>query len=113
MSQCLWGPNPLSAREVLNLVDHLSPDGSVGRAVSEHKAAGWGFQEELLAVLAELIDKGNRDFFSAYSEKGTPQPAPIYIARPVQKKKRVATKEDMRRMFGGAPIIKTKRKKKT
>lgn len=44
----------------------------------------WTYTEELLATASELIDLGNRMFYSANSKKGARVPKPIEIKRPWQ-----------------------------
>lgn len=67
-------------------------------------APGWGTAEELLAVIAEVIDAGNRTFLLAHSKRGTPQPRPIQITRPahLRPERRPATSDELREMFGTA-----------
>lgn len=50
----------------------------------------WSYPEELLAALIELVDYGNRLFFSANVKKGTRVPKPVQIIRPWQRKDHVA-----------------------
>lgn len=75
--------------------------------------AGWGPTQELLATIAELVDAGNRLFFSANSKKGTRLPRPIRIPRPSERRrrrKRNATGEELARMVGrvGGAVVASK-----
>lgn len=80
----------------------LPRDCAVGRSVSEELRAGWDSNEELLALNAELLDALNRNFLAANGVKRGQLPQPIKIRRPVQKPKRQATKDDLKRIFKGA-----------
>lgn len=71
----------MGARRVLALTRGLPPDSALARSINP-EAAAWGNTEELLAVLAELIDHGNRLLFSVNRGKGTRIPEPIKIRRP-------------------------------
>lgn len=77
-------------------------DGALGLALKFPNAIGWGNQEELLATLIEVVDAGNRLFHKAHSKKGATQPKPIKVPRPADptRKKRKATSEDLKAMFG-------------
>lgn len=72
---------------------------------------GWNAQAELLAVIAELIDQGNRLTFGAHFKGRAPKP--IQIRRPGD---RDLTKPDPQALKGfmaqrGIPIVRGKRKK--
>lgn len=43
---------------------------------------GWGYTEELLALVAQLIDQGNRLFYDRHRRKGAKAAEPIRIPRP-------------------------------
>jgi len=63
------------------LIEGLPPRGAVHRAV-DPDGWSWSTLEELVAIVAEVVDSGNRLFFSANSGKGAKIPSPIRIARP-------------------------------
>lgn len=81
LTDALWGPAPLSARRLSALVKGLPPGSAVGRELS----AGWGVTEELLATLIEVVDRGDRWFYSAHSPPGARMPEPLVIPRPGQR----------------------------
>ena len=71
---------------------------------------GWTSTEELIALVCELLDTGNRAFVAAHSKRGTPQPKPLQIIRPTRRrpdpsKPRQATKAEMAAFFGGAVVV--------
>lgn len=68
---------------------------------------GWGYKEELLAAIAELVDVGNRYFFNAHKRKGVRSPEPVRIKRPglSRRPRRRATRDDIKRIFTGGTII--------
>ena len=70
-------------RRLLALVQGLPPGGALDRAANpDTLGVGWGNQEELLAVIAELVDQGNRDFAVANARPGAGKRQPITIDRP-------------------------------
>lgn len=71
------------------------------------KRESWTNTDELLAMLIEVVDRGDRWFFQANSEKGTELPEPIVITRPGKngsdpEEPRQATAAEMKAFFGGA-----------
>lgn len=67
----------------------------------------WDTTAQLLALVAELIDLGNRNFVAVHSKKGSQIPDPIQIDRPgpngaSSNGKRKATAAEMKAFFGGA-----------
>jgi hypothetical protein len=74
----------------------------------------WSTTDELLATLIEVVDRGDRWFFMAHTEKDTTPPDPIVIPRPGQASNgeavdsdpedsnRPATAAEMKAFFGGA-----------
>lgn len=101
----LWGPEPVSYRRLSVLVRGIPAESALGFSTGGYRP-GWGATEELLALVAEVIDHGNRLFFKAHSKRGAQQPKPLKITRPADpleepKKRRPATSEDLREMFGG------------
>lgn len=104
----LWGPEPVTYRRLAVLVRGIPAESALGFATGGYRP-GWGATEELLAVLAELVDLGNRTFFRVNSKRGAQQPRPIEIPRPPDpneepKKRRPATSEDLKALFGGAAV---------
>lgn len=57
--------------------------------------------EQLLGLLIELEDRYHRWWFQANTKKGTRPPEAIQIRSP-QRKRRRATSEDLKEMFGSA-----------
>jgi hypothetical protein len=85
------------------LVKGLPPTSASARALDEGLRVGWGFTEELLATAIEVIDLGNRNFLQANGVKRHSLPKPIFIDRPLRpRKRRKATSDDLKRVFGGA-----------
>lgn len=106
LSAILWGPEPVTYRRLAVLVRGIPWESALGFSTGNYRP-GWGPTEELLAVLAELVDAGNRLFFRVHAKRGASQPKPIEITRPpdpneVPKQRRPATSEDLRAIFGGA-----------
>lgn len=81
--------------------------GAVGRARGAFEAENWQHAEELLAVVAELVQENTRAIIIANSRKGAPKPKEFRVPRPYDNKpkanrpKRAATSEDLAVMFGG------------
>lgn len=100
----LWGPRPLGARKLEALIGQLPENSATARALSPN--AGWTQDTELLATIAELIDGNTLLHYNINKRKGQKSPAPIRIPRPWDKrrKKRRATPEETKRLFGGAVI---------
>jgi hypothetical protein len=92
----------MTVRRFQSLLAGLPPDSSVIRSFEpERLGVGWGFQEELLASLAELVDQTNRLIFATNAKKGTRIPDPIFIPRPGPRpEKRNATADELMAMFG-------------
>jgi hypothetical protein len=100
----------MSVRRLANLCANLTPGGPVDRSADpEGYGSGWTTQEELLALIAELVDYGNRNFVQVNSKPHSPAPKPIKITRPSDQReqmqpKRQATIEEMKAFFGGAIV---------
>lgn len=97
----------MSARRLLVLVAGLPHDSAVNRAVVPERAWPAYAAEELLAVLVELVDEGNRLFGAAHSKEGRPHRKPVEVLRPADiieraKPRRQSTPEELARFFGGA-----------
>jgi hypothetical protein len=103
----LWGAKPIGLRRLLALVANLPPDSALHRVLDPYGVgAGWGWREELLAAIAQLVDHSNRLFVSANSKKGAKVPRPIAIPRPGDRarERRQASGEEvaaMTRKLGG------------
>jgi len=69
-----------SLRRIKALIAGLPQDSALARAL-DPELVGWSPIEDLLSLLIEVVDRGNRDFFAANTKEGTPQPEPIRIAR--------------------------------
>jgi len=99
----------MSVRRLRNLVTAIPPESSFGLAMGAYRP-GWSNAEELLAIIAELVDQNTRMFVIANSKKGTQAPKPIDIQRPTrvtdaeakEPKRRQATPAELRAWFGGA-----------
>lgn len=107
----MWGPRPLTLRRFRSLARGIPlRDSSIGEALELRQVGDWGNVEELLAGLIEVLDYGNRLFFSAHAKKGTSAPKPIKVHRPKPRgqseedvaERRPATSEELRAFFGGA-----------
>lgn len=73
----------MSMRKFEALLDGLPLDGSLARSLDPYRAGvGWTRQDDFLALLAELLDYGNRQYFAFNVKKGTKIPQPIFIPRP-------------------------------
>lgn len=96
------------------LISGLPPTGTAIARATGGDIPGWGNAEELLALIAELLDGGNRMFFSAHTKKGTTAPKPLEVRRPIAHdqadddvelveapRKRQATSEEIKAFFGG------------
>lgn len=101
LPEALWGPAPVSARRFRVLLEALPRESALVRGFDPHNGA-WGNTEELLAVLAEQVDAGNRLFFAAHAKKGTRPPKPLEIRRPgqVQQRRRQSSPAEVARFFG-------------
>ena len=96
LKECLWGENRLSVRRIDTLVNNLSLRSSLARRYTED----WGYQEELLASLIEVVDIGNIHFLMAHGTKGAQLPKPVKIPRPGSPRvKRTATPQEVADIF--------------
>lgn len=78
----VWGDDPISARRLRVFVEGLPLDGAFGVAVGARRAPGWGYGEELLAALVELVDASNCLFVAAHTESNAERPMPARVWRP-------------------------------
>lgn len=86
---------------MLNLVEWLPNGSALHRSYNERVDLGWGPAEELLALVAELVDTGNIYLHNAHFKK--PHPDHITLTRPWEiPERRQATVADLKRVFGGS-----------
>lgn len=102
MSRAVW-VDGMTARRFLALFNGIGPGSAVHRA-ADPEAWHWQTEHELLALVAELVDMGNRQFVRANSKEGATQPKPIVITRPgqVTRKQRGTTLDELMTMTGRA-----------
>lgn len=94
----------MGLRRLYALTTGLPPASALARAVWP-EGADWDIRTELLAALVELVDAGNRLFYSANTKRGTRAPDPVTIPRPElpegmerpRKPPRIATPDELRR----------------
>lgn len=107
----IWGAGPsISLRRFRALLRGIpARDSALGAKLDVRQVGEWGNVEELLVLVAQVVDAGNRLFFSAHSKKGAQQPKPLDVPRPgrrgeeeAEKKRRPATSEELAAFFGGA-----------
>lgn len=96
-------------------------DSALARSLKSPAALGWGNAEALLALIAQLVDLGNRQFFGAHKKKGASTPPPLRITPPPEvvdqrgdsaaapptrprPGKKQATTADMARFFGRSGV---------
>lgn len=98
----MWGSAPITVRRFRNLVVALPRESATVRALVPHP--DWGMREELLAGIAELVDQGNRWFYSAHKSSSAADPEPVRIRRPWDPAAVPArsSTDDMLRFFGRA-----------
>jgi len=94
----LWGENPIGMRRFQALVRGLPLDSSLVRSQDPKRlGVGWNSNTELLAVIAQVIDNGNRLFYQA-NFKGS-MPKPLKIVRPWEDKTKPTTDVDTIKSF--------------
>lgn len=109
LGDCL---NVMGARRIEALINGLPPTSvsAVARALNENVREGWGYPEELLSVLIEVVDAQSRNFLAAHGVKKHQLPKPIRINRPLEpERRREATPADLKTILGGAPVIKAQK----
>lgn len=97
-----YGTDRIGGRRLLALVRGLGPRSALGRA--HNQGQDWSTMEDLLSLLAELVDQGNRMFFAANRGKNADRiPEPIQISRPgvETEVKPQATSDDVKQFFKG------------
>jgi len=70
----------MDIRRLQILIDGLDPTGVLYREFNPDWY--WAWEEELLATIAQLIDRLDRRFASVYAKKGSVPKQPIHIPRP-------------------------------
>jgi hypothetical protein len=110
LSSELWGPNPMTAREVSVLIRTLPAEAAlISRdLVPEHR--NWGNTEELLALLIEQEHATWRLLLQVHSKEGAEIPEPLRIPRPwtpstEPEPRRQATTAQVASFFGAAVIV--------
>lgn len=100
-----YGPEPVGCRRLLTWLRQLPPGSPLHRS-ADPEGASWSTTDELIALVAELVDLSNRLFVQANSKKGAPAPKPIEIRRPWHTERakqkhprRAATAEEIRAFF--------------
>lgn len=76
----LWGESPIGARRLYALVKGMSTRSAIARSFNDGQE--WNNSDELLAVLAELVDTTNRILYQANAKKGSRVWEPLKIGRP-------------------------------
>jgi hypothetical protein len=85
LAELVFGGESVPLRRLRNLIVHLPPDSAFVRTVAPRlpaTPAPWSTGDNLLALIAELVDANTRAFISAYSKPNSPAPKPIKIPRP-------------------------------
>lgn len=115
MREALWGENWIGVRRLQSLTSGLPLESAVVRSYDPDRlGVGWGWQEDLLATLAELVDQTNRLIFAFNTKKGTRIPDAIFIPRPGRvRTRRAATPEELKSLLNkrGIPVVGRKAKK--
>lgn len=101
----MWGSEPFGGRRLFSLVSKLPPESALAASL-QGEAFGWRNSEELLALIAELLDLNNRLFVQANSKPGSPRPKPLEIPRPYRatepdRPQPKATADEITRFFKG------------
>jgi len=104
LRQVCWGPGALGVRRIRALVRGLPIDGVTVRETELH-GKPWSITDELLATLIELIDHGNRMYYSAHAKNPSGVWKPLKITRPIEEEdqppeRKISTVEDIKRFFG-------------
>ena len=81
LREACYGQPKVGARRIFALVRGLPMGGALHKALHPDTFA-WTHQDELLAIIAEILDHGNRLFLMANTKKGAKMPPPLEIARP-------------------------------
>jgi len=73
----------MDVRYLRMLIDGLEPSGTLYRKFNPDWY--WTWEAELLATVAQLVDRMDRRLAALYSKKGTMPMRPIHIPRPIRK----------------------------
>lgn len=96
----------MGGRRLFSLIVNLPRDSALAASI-QGEAFGWNNSEELLALIAELLDLNNRLFIQANSKPGSQRPKAIEIPRPTralplpEQPRQKATADEIRRFFKG------------
>ena len=106
----MWGPKPISARRLENRLTTLPLESRTARALGAVAPGQWHNVEELLALLAEELDFGNRLFLMTHSKKGARQPKPLKVPRPrdagrENRPKPQASTNELKAFFGSGNVV--------
>ncbi|MDF1596942.1 MAG: hypothetical protein P1T08_12760 [Acidimicrobiia bacterium] len=102
----MWNPGGVELRRLRSLLFGLPPGAAIYRDVAgtPPDQPPWGYTEELLAVIAELVHENIRVLVKANSKKGTRLPDPLRLPRPWTPPRRPATAHDLKLLFGGRVV---------
>lgn len=106
LRQVCWGPRALGVRRIRALVRGLPLDGVTIRE-TELDGKSWSITDELLAIQAELIDHGNRMYYSAHAKNPGGVWKPLKITRPSDERppeRTISTVEDVKQFFGDTVV---------
>ncbi len=85
LAELVFGGESVPLRRLRNLIVHLPPDSAFVRTVTPRlppAPAPWSTGDELLALVAELVDANTRAFVVANSKPNATAPKPLRIPRP-------------------------------
>jgi len=99
----------MGMRRFTSLMFGLPLDSALNRSRDPlHAGVGWNAQTEITALIAELVDYGNRLTIMTHSKRGDPLPAPLNIPRPYRTEKekpKPASKKEIGRFFGQRGVV--------
>lgn len=100
LREACYGTSRIGVRRLRALIAGL-PIGSALHRSLDPTGWAWGTTEELLAVLVEVVDLGNRQYV-AFEAGRNKVPKPIDIRRPwkVEEPKRFASHAEIEAFFG-------------
>jgi hypothetical protein len=107
LAQDCYGQTQIGVRKLLALIKGLPPDGALARA-SLGEAAGWGYEQELLATTVDLLGYltylTKAAHFKGRHELPKPVPRPGGLpgqTQPEPEPVRFSTREEIRQFFQG------------
>lgn len=105
LREALWGEDWIGVRRICALVEGLPSDSALGRK-GDPPGGRWSTTDELLAVLIEVVDVGNRMFLKAHTAPGTDVGNPIHIPRPWEEDRptRSFDPKDMQEFFAPSEV---------